>query len=120
MTLNELSERLNMPPRMIRYLMAEGVMPPATKGGGRAADAYADEHLAAGERFKSLNESGLGVRAIAAMLEDERSLLIRASGVEMKVFDEAALASASDDEITTLVRAVRKAINERRKHKEGA
>jgi DNA-binding transcriptional MerR regulator len=49
MTLAELVDALDVPARQIRFLIAEGVLPPALKT-GRAADAYGDEHLFKAQR----------------------------------------------------------------------
>ena len=110
MTLKELCERLELEPRQVRYLIAEGIMPPAAKL-GVAADGYGDEHLRRGELFKRLHAEGLGVRAIAA----ELSVVARRAGLELRILDAEAFATATDEEVAAFLREAEKALNFLRK-----
>jgi DNA-binding transcriptional MerR regulator len=105
-TLKELCERLELEPRQVRYLIAEGIMPPAAKL-GVAADGYGEEHLRRGELFKRLHAEGLGVRAIAA----ELSVLARRAGLELRIIDAEAFASASHEQVAAFLREAKKALN---------
>ncbi len=111
MTLKELCERLELEPRQVRYLIAEGIMPPAAKL-GVAADGYGDEHVRRGELFKRLHAEGLGVRAIAA----ELSVVTRSAGLELRVLDADAFAKAKDEEVATFLRESEKVLNSLRKN----
>lgn len=67
MTLQELSEALNIPPRQIRFMIAEGCLPPA-KGTGRGADAYDEIHLDKGRRYITLHGLGMKPQAIKVLM----------------------------------------------------
>ena len=67
MTLQELSEALNIPPRQIRFMIAEGCLPPAN-GTGRGADAYDEIHLDKGRRYITLHGLGMKPQAIKVLM----------------------------------------------------
>lgn len=67
MKLRELSERTGVAPRQVRYLIAEGFVPPPT--GGRAHASYGKEHVDAIQRYQRLKALGLSPAAIRVLLE---------------------------------------------------
>ncbi|MCY4596154.1 MAG: helix-turn-helix domain-containing protein [Bryobacterales bacterium] len=67
MKLRELSKELGIAPRQVRYLIAEGFVPPPT--GGRTYAAYGEEHVAAIRRYSRLKELGFPPAAIRVLLE---------------------------------------------------
>ena len=73
MTLAELAQALDLPPRQVRYLIAEAIIPPA-RTLGRGANAFDDSHLLAGRAFKALAAQGHGVRKAKALLEARAQL----------------------------------------------
>ena len=85
MTLVELAEAVDVPPRQIRFMIAEGVLPPANKT-GRAADAYGDEHLSKARRYMMLHKLGMKPSAIKVLMAfDEAIPIFQAGGVEVRV-----------------------------------
>lgn len=60
----EFSSLIGAAPRQIRYLVAEGILPPPT--GGRSNAQYGDRHVAAYRRYRALSrpqeEGGAGLR----------------------------------------------------------
>ena len=64
---SELAARLGMPDRMVRYLVTEGIIPPADAL-GRYADGFGEEHLAAGQRYVRLQAMGFPPKAIKILL----------------------------------------------------
>ena len=91
MKLRELSERVRVAPRQVRYLIAEGFIPPPT--GGRAHAAYGEEHVAAIERYMRLKQLGFTPASIRVLLEArEGAPLTVAPGITL-VVDPALVAS---------------------------
>ena len=85
MTIAELAEATNVPPRQIRFMIAEGFVPSAT-GTGRGADAYGEEHLAKVRRYMTLHGLGMKPAAIKALMEfDEAIPIFQQAGVEVRV-----------------------------------
>ena len=85
MTLAELADALDVPARQIRFLIAEGVLPPALKT-GRAADAYGDEHLGKARRYLTLHRLGMKPAAIKVLLAfDEAIPVYQGRGVELRL-----------------------------------
>ena len=87
MNMKQLSERTGLTPRQIRYLIAEGFMPPPT--GGRTYAEYGDEHTTAIRRYVRLKELGFPPAAI-------RVLLKAREGVPFPVADGITLVVAPD------------------------
>ena len=54
-------------PRQIRFLIAEGFIPPPR--GGRATAEYGDDHAAAIRRYQRLREQGIAPAGIRALLQ---------------------------------------------------
>jgi MerR family transcriptional regulator, copper efflux regulator len=66
MNMRELSSLTDTPERQIRYMIAEGFVPPPE--GGRANADYGDEHVAAVRRYRTLRGIGLTPQAIRVLL----------------------------------------------------
>ncbi len=67
MKLTELIDRVEgLTPRQVRFLVAEGFVPPPR--GGRALAEYGEDHLAAILRYQALREAGLPPSAIRVVL----------------------------------------------------
>ena len=85
MTLAELAERLGVPARQIRFLIAEGILPPAAKT-GRAADAYDETHFEKGQRYLALYRMGMKPGSIKVLMAfDDAVPILQAHGVELRV-----------------------------------
>jgi DNA-binding transcriptional MerR regulator len=84
-TIAEIAEAAGVPPRQIRFMIAEGFVPPAT-GTGRAADVYGEEHLAKVRRYMALHGLGMKPSAIKVLMEfDEAIPIFQQAGVELRV-----------------------------------
>ena len=66
MNLRELTQRTGQPERQIRYMIAEGFVPPPR--GGRAHADYGDDHVTAIRRYAVLRKQGLPPQAIRVLL----------------------------------------------------
>ncbi|MDX2308300.1 MAG: helix-turn-helix domain-containing protein [Hyphomicrobium sp.] len=66
MKLRELSTLTGEPERQIRYMIAEGFVPPPS--GGRATADYGEEHVAAIRRYASLRQQGFPPQAIRVLI----------------------------------------------------
>ncbi len=85
MTLTELAEAAGVPPRQIRFLIAEGILPAATKT-GRGADGYGEDHLARARRYMTLHGLGMKPSAVKVLMAfDEAIPILQARGVELRV-----------------------------------
>ncbi len=85
MTLAELAQAVDVPPRQIRYMIAEGCLPPAATT-GRGADAYGDEHLAKARRYTTLHRLGMKPAAIKVLMAfDEAIPIVQTPGLELRV-----------------------------------
>lgn len=85
MTRDELTRALGIPARQIRFLISEGILPPAKKT-GRAADAYDDSHLACGQRYLSLHRMGMKPASIKILMSFESAIpIMQRDGVELRV-----------------------------------
>lgn len=67
MNIRELAGLTGMPERQIRYMIAEGFVPPPR--GGRAHADYGEDHVAAIRRYDALRKRGLPPQAIRVILE---------------------------------------------------
>jgi DNA-binding transcriptional MerR regulator len=84
-TLTELAEAAGVPPRQIRFLIAEGILPAATKT-GRGADGYGEDHLARARRYMTLHGLGMKPSAVKVLMAfDEAIPILQARGVELRV-----------------------------------
>lgn len=68
MTMRELALLTGCPERQIRYMIAEGFVPPPR--GGRAHADYGDDHVTAIRRYTVLRQQGLPPGAIKVLLAD--------------------------------------------------
>ena len=106
MNIRELVAITGIPERQIRYLIAEGFMPPPR--GGRANADYGDDHVAAIHRYTRLRDLGFPPAAIKLLLEaKEGAPFPVAPGVTL-VIDPQLLGSGADtgplaDRIATLL-----------------
>jgi DNA-binding transcriptional MerR regulator len=67
MNIRELTSRTGLAERQIRYLIAEGFMPPPR--GGRANADYDEDHVAAITRYTRLRDLGFPPAAIKLLLQ---------------------------------------------------
>lgn len=67
MNIRELAAQTGTAERQIRYLIAEGFMPPPR--GGRSNADYGEDHVAAVRRYSRLRELGFPPAAIKLLLE---------------------------------------------------
>ena len=67
MHIREVIERTGIVERQIRYLIAEGLIPPPR--GGRANADYGDDHVATIHRYQSLKDLGFPPSAIKLLLD---------------------------------------------------
>jgi DNA-binding transcriptional MerR regulator len=66
MNVRELAKLTGTPERQIRYMIAEGFVPPPS--GGRAYADYGDDHVAAIRRYLSLRQQGFPPQAIKVLI----------------------------------------------------
>ena len=67
MTLRELTKKVGVAPRQVRYMIAEGFVPPPT--GGRARASYGEDHVVAIQRYGRLRELGFTPASIRVLLQ---------------------------------------------------
>jgi len=67
MNIRELAARTGVAERQVRYLIAEGFIPPPR--GGRANADYGDDHAAAIDRYARLRDLGFPPAAIKLLLQ---------------------------------------------------
>jgi DNA-binding transcriptional MerR regulator len=85
MTLAELADRLGIQPRQIRFMIAEGILPPAAKT-GRSADAYEEAHVVKGQRYLALHRMGMKPGSIKVLLAfDDAVPILQEGGVELRI-----------------------------------
>ena len=85
MTLAELSVRIGTAPRQIRFLIAEGILPPANKT-GRTADAYGEDHLIKAQRYLAMHKMGMKPASIKVLMAfDDAVPIVQFGGVEVRV-----------------------------------
>lgn len=107
MTLSELAERLGIPPRQIRFMIAEGILPPASRT-GRSADGYDEAHVEKGLRYLALHRLGMKPGSIKILMAfDDAVPVLQANGVEVRVDPTI---PPSDLDVDSVVAAVRAAL----------
>ena len=85
MTLAELADRLGIQPRQIRFMIAEGILPPAAKT-GRSADAYEEAHVVKGQRYLALYRMGMKPGSIKVLMAfDDAVPILQEGGIELRV-----------------------------------
>ena len=72
MNIRELAATTRVVERQIRYMIAEGFVPPPR--GGRAKADYGDDHVAAIRRYMSLRAKGLPPAAIKVLLTERAAV----------------------------------------------
>lgn len=108
MTLAELADRIGTAPRQIRFLIAEGILPPANKT-GRAADAYDDDHLIKAQRYLALHRMGMKPASIKVLMTfDEAVPIAQFGGVELRVSPDIPPETLDVDAIVTEITAALK------------
>ena len=94
MNIRELTSRTGIPERQVRYLIAEGFMPPPR--GGRANADYGDDHVAAISRYTKLRELGFPPAAIKLLLDARAGApFVVAPGITL-VVDPTLIGTAAD------------------------
>ena len=89
MNLAELADRLGVPPRQIRFMIAEGILPPASRT-GRSADAYDETHATKGQRYLAMYRMGMKPGSIKVLMAfDDAIPIFQGSAVELRVDPEA-------------------------------
>jgi MerR family copper efflux transcriptional regulator len=92
--IRELTVLTGVPERQVRYLIAEGFVPPPR--GGRANADYGEDHVSAIRRYARLRELGFPPAAIKLLLDArEGAPFPVAPGVTL-IVDPAILASGAD------------------------
>lgn len=85
MTLAELADRLGIQPRQIRFMIAEGILPPASKT-GRSADAYEEAHVLKGQRYLALYRMGMKPGSIKVLMAfDDAVPILQEGGIELRI-----------------------------------
>ncbi len=85
MTLAELADRLGIQPRQIRFMIAEGILPPAAKT-GRSADAYEESHVISGQRYLALYRMGMKPGSIKVLMAFDNAVpILQEQGVELRI-----------------------------------
>lgn len=108
MKIRELVEITGTPERQIRFMIAEGFVPPPT--GGRAHADYGENHVAAIRRYTRLRQQGFTPQAIRVLLANGTVVpLPVAPGVTLQIDPQ--LFGGSLD-VDALVRHVRRAVVE--------
>ncbi|HUD87756.1 MAG TPA: helix-turn-helix domain-containing protein [Xanthobacteraceae bacterium] len=84
MNMRELTRLTRVTERQVRYLIAEGFIPPPR--GGRATADYGDDHVAAIRRYDRLRELGFPPAAIKLLLQArEGAPFVVAPGITLVV-----------------------------------
>ena len=94
MNIRKLTALTRMPERQIRYLIAEGFMPPPR--GGRSNAEYGDDHVAAIRRYTRLRELGFPPAAIKLLLEGGQGVPFPVAPGITLVIDPDLLGSGAD------------------------
>ena len=85
MTLAELADRLGIQPRQIRFMIAEGILPPAVKT-GRSANAYEEAHVVKGQRYLALYRMGMKPGSIKVLMAfDDAVPILQEQGIELRI-----------------------------------
>lgn len=109
MTLAELADCLGVPPRQIRFMIAEGILPPAART-GRAADAYDATHVVRGQRYLALHRMGMKPGSIKVLMAFEDAVpILQGHGVELRVDPQVAPGDLDVEAILAAVGAALKA-----------
>jgi MerR family copper efflux transcriptional regulator len=94
MNIRELTSETGITERQVRYLIAEGFMPPPR--GGRSTADYDEHHVAAIRRYTKLRELGFPPAAIKLMLEAREGAPFPVSPGITLVVETALIGSGAD------------------------
>src|SRR5262245_44427543 len=108
MNIRELIALTGIADRQIRYLIAEGIVPPPR--GGRSNADYGDDHVAAIRRYTRLRELGFPPAAIKLLLEARQGAPFPVAPGITLVIDPDVLGSAVD--IGALVERIQKLLTD--------
>ena len=108
MTLRELTEVVGVAPRQIRYMIAEGFVPPPD--GGRANASYGETHVEAIQRYMRLRDLGFTPASIRVLLDAREGVPFPVvPGVTLVVEPELI---ASGEPVEPLLRRIRSRLGE--------
>ena len=116
MNIRKLTALTDIPERQVRYLIAEGFMPPPR--GGRSNAEYGDDHVAAIRRYTRLRELGFPPAAIKLLLGDQRivaglgNIYVCEALHRAGIHPKRAAGSVSLDRLKLLVVAIEDVLNE--------
>ena len=99
MNLRELTERVGVAPRQVRYMIAEKFVPPPT--GGRAYAEYSDEHVTAIRRYMRLKQLGFTPASIRVLLQSRKGVPITITPQITLLIDPELFASGTPSEPLT-------------------
>ena len=107
MRMNELTDLTGIAERQVRYLIAEGFIPPPR--GGRANADYGEDHVAAIHRYSRLRELGFPPAAIKLLLQAKEGAPIPVGPGVTLVIDPSLIGSGAEvsplaDRIVKLLR----------------
>jgi MerR family copper efflux transcriptional regulator len=107
MRMNELTDLTGIAERQVRYLIAEGLIPPPR--GGRANADYGEDHVAAIRRYSRLRELGFPPAAIKLLLQAKEGAPIPVGPGVTLVVDPSLIGSGTEvrplaDRIVKLLR----------------
>jgi MerR family copper efflux transcriptional regulator len=94
MNIRELTAATGIPERQVRYLIAEGFMPPPR--GGRSNADYGDDHVIAIRRYTRLRELGFPPAAIKILIEARQGAPFPVAPGITLVIDAALVGSGRD------------------------
>ena len=98
-----MSDTVGVPARQIRFLIAEGILPAATKT-GRGADAYGEEHLSRARRYLMLHRLGMKPSAVKVLMAfDEALPVFQANGVEVRIDPSVDPSALNVDEVLSQI-----------------
>jgi MerR family transcriptional regulator, copper efflux regulator len=108
MRMNELTSLTGIAERQVRYLVAEGFIPPPR--GGRANADYGEDHIVAIRRYARLRELGFPPAAIKLLLNAREGAPIPVAPGITLVVDPALIGSGTD--VRPLAEHITKLLNE--------
>jgi DNA-binding transcriptional MerR regulator len=106
--MNELTHLTGIAERQVRYLIAEGFIPPPR--GGRANADYGEDHVVAIRRYARLRELGFPPAAIKLLLQAREGVPIPVAPGITLVVDPALIGSRTD--VAPLTERITELLNE--------
>ncbi len=107
MTMRELTQITGYTARQVRYLIAEGFVPPPT--GGRANAVYGETHVAAIERYQHLRAAGFSPASIRLLLKTQTGVPVEIIPGVSLIVDPSMI--AEDVPIDQLMEHIRSVLN---------